>query len=64
VCKPDVVAEALRAARGKAPCASERIATLVGGVAASWDALLANPQRDRFLARLMAVTGQAKGKAA
>jgi len=64
VCKPDVVAEALRAACGKVPCASERIATLVGGVAASWDALLANPQRERFLARLLAVTEQAKGKAA
>jgi beta-N-acetylhexosaminidase len=64
VCKPDVVPEALRAVRGKSPCASERIATLQGGVAPSWDALLANPQRNLFLARLGTLTERTKGKAA
>jgi beta-N-acetylhexosaminidase len=64
VCKPEVVPEALRATRGKSPCADERIATLVGGIAQSWEAMLANPQRSLFRARLATLTEQSTGKAA
>jgi beta-N-acetylhexosaminidase len=60
VCKPDVVPESLTAVRGAAPCAPERVATLQGGVAQSWDALLDNPQRDRFIANIAALGGVGK----
>jgi beta-N-acetylhexosaminidase len=64
VCKPDVVAEALRSCRSRSPCPDERVAMLAGGVAASWEAMLANPQRDRFVTRLAALLEQPTGKAA
>jgi beta-N-acetylhexosaminidase len=52
VCKPDVVAEALVAHRDTSPCDPARVATLTGTVAPTWQALLDNPQRDRFLANV------------
>jgi beta-N-acetylhexosaminidase len=63
VCKPDVVPEALDAVQGAAACAPERVGMLRGGVAQPWDALLDNPQRDRYIARVAALGGVA-GKAA
>jgi beta-N-acetylhexosaminidase len=55
VCRPEVVADALRATRGAEPCPPERIASLGGRVAATWDAMLDNPQRGRFIAGLAAL---------
>ncbi|MGH8123796.1 MAG: beta-N-acetylhexosaminidase [Rudaea sp.] len=52
VCKPEIVDASLRAVRDTAPCDPERLATLAGGIAPTWDALASNPQRDRFIANL------------
>ena len=61
VCRPEAVADALRATRGQAPCPDARLALLSGRVAASWDDLLDNPQRGRFLARLAVLNAPATG---
>ncbi|MET3650859.1 beta-N-acetylhexosaminidase [Dyella japonica] len=61
-CFPDVVDEAIAAVQGRAASAPERLAALRGDVASTWEGLLDNPQRDRFIARiaaLHAVEGQA-----
>jgi beta-N-acetylhexosaminidase len=55
VCKPDVVPEAIAAHRDTAPCDPNRIATLRGRLASTWQALLDNPQRERFVARVTAL---------
>ncbi len=55
VCKPDLVAASLAAVRGFAPCSAERIATLLGRVGSTWDALSTNPQRAAFAARVTAL---------
>src|ERR1700722_866504 len=52
VCKPDAVDEALAAHARSAPCDAAKVASLRGTAAQSWDDLLDNPQRDKFLARL------------
>ncbi|HEY8011976.1 MAG TPA: beta-N-acetylhexosaminidase [Rudaea sp.] len=52
VCKPEIVDASLRAVRDAVPCDPARLATLRGGVASTWDALVSNPQRDRFIAHL------------
>ena len=62
VCKPDVVSEALRTTQGQTPCPSTRVAALCGSLASDWDALIDNPQRNRFLARVAAL--HSEGKAA
>jgi beta-N-acetylhexosaminidase len=56
-CQPEAVDAALEAATQLAlpPCAAERTATLRGAVASTWEALLDNPQRDTFIARLDAL---------
>ena len=59
VCKPEIVPEALATQRGAAPCAPARVATLRGGVAQTWPDLIDNPQRDRFIARLLALDTKA-----
>jgi beta-N-acetylhexosaminidase len=64
VCKPAAVPEALQAARNDTACRTERLATLRGGVAPGWQALLDNPQRDRFLGRLAALDNATAGRAA
>ncbi|NII10403.1 beta-N-acetylhexosaminidase [Oleiagrimonas sp. C23AA] len=51
-CQPDAFEAAIEAVDGLAPCDRARVATLRGEAAAGWDALIDNPQRDRFLARL------------
>jgi beta-N-acetylhexosaminidase len=55
VCKPDVTAAALQATHGVAPCDSARLATLRGGVAQTWDAIVDNPQHALFAAHLAAL---------
>ncbi|MBC6943117.1 MAG: beta-N-acetylhexosaminidase [Xanthomonadales bacterium] len=54
-CSPAIVDEAITAARQHAPCPPERLARLQGAVAPTWQALLDNPQRDLFIARLRAL---------
>ncbi|TLY50877.1 MAG: beta-N-acetylhexosaminidase [Gammaproteobacteria bacterium] len=52
VCKPEIAPAALDAVRDMPPCDPARVATLRGRVAAQWDALCDNPQRDRFVQNL------------
>ena len=59
VCKPDVVEEALAANADTPPCDPAKVATLRGGVAQTWDKLIDNPQRDRFLSRITALNAPA-----
>jgi beta-N-acetylhexosaminidase len=54
-CFPDVVEEALAAMAGVEASFPESLANLRGAVGASWDGLLQNPQRDRFVARITAL---------
>jgi beta-N-acetylhexosaminidase len=55
VCSPALVAESIAAVRGRAPCPADRIATLRGMVASTWQSLVDNPQRTRFIERLAAL---------
>jgi len=64
VCKPEAVADALQACRGRSPCAGDRVAKLAGGPSASWEAMLADPQRERFVGRVSALATTTTGKAA
>lgn len=61
-CQPEAVAPALEAVAGMGlpPCDGERLATLRGAAASTWDALLDNPQRDTFVARLDALRHEEK----
>jgi beta-N-acetylhexosaminidase len=59
-CDPAIVPAALAAATGLVPCEPECLARLSGAAAQTWDALAANPQRDRFIAR-MNESGHDKG---
>lgn len=54
-CQPRALDETLVAARAFEPCKPERVSTLCGGVAGNWQALIDNPQRDRFIARITAL---------
>ncbi|MDR3445503.1 MULTISPECIES: beta-N-acetylhexosaminidase [unclassified Dyella] len=54
-CFPDVVDEAIAAVQGRAAASPERIASLRGAVASTWDGLNDNPQRERFIARIAAL---------
>lgn len=56
-CQPEAVGPALEAAARLRlpPCDGERLATLRGAAASTWDALQDNPQRDTFVARLDAL---------
>ena len=55
VCKPEIVPEALATTRDITPCDLQRVASLCGKVAADWQSLIDNPQRDRFAARVTAL---------
>ncbi len=55
VCKPDVVNEALAAHAKSTPCDGAKVSRLLGSAAQSWDDLVDNPQRDKFLARIGAL---------
>jgi len=54
-CFPEVVDEAIAAVADRAPAHPERLVPLRGAIGASWDSLTDNPQRDRFVARIMAL---------
>lgn len=50
VCAPKLVDEAIESVRGREPCAPERVRTLCGAVASTWQALMDNPQHANFVA--------------
>jgi beta-N-acetylhexosaminidase len=54
-CFPEVVDDALAAFGGSPARMPESLHALRGAVAASWDGLTHNPQRDRFVARITAL---------
>lgn len=54
-CFPDVVPEAIEAVKDRRPSPAERIAPLRGAIGSTWEGLVDNPQRDRFIARVTAL---------
>lgn len=54
-CFPDVVPEAIAAVKGRRPSPVERIAPLRGAIGSTWEGLVDNPQRERFIARVTAL---------
>ncbi len=54
-CFPDVVDEAIASVTADVAAMSPRLTALRGAIGASWDGLLQNPQRDRFVARITAL---------
>jgi beta-N-acetylhexosaminidase len=58
-CGASIVPEALAASRHAEPCAPEKIASLQGAVAQTWQSLVDNPQRDAFVARVTALDAAA-----
>ncbi|HET6912773.1 MAG TPA: beta-N-acetylhexosaminidase [Rhodanobacteraceae bacterium] len=50
VCAPKLVDEAIESVRHREPCAPERVRTLCGAVASTWQALMDNPQHANFVA--------------
>jgi beta-N-acetylhexosaminidase len=54
-CQPAAVEAALNAVRGHTPCDPERVTVLRGAAASTWEGLVDNPQRDRFIARVTAL---------
>lgn len=58
VCRPDMLEATLQAAADLPPCDPARVASLRGAIAATWDALVDNPQRDQFIVRVQALDGE------
>lgn len=54
-CSPAIVDEAIHASMHATPCDPQRLATLQGEVAQTWEALARNPQRGEFADRLAAL---------
>ncbi|HET6545664.1 MAG TPA: beta-N-acetylhexosaminidase [Rhodanobacteraceae bacterium] len=54
-CDPSVVPAALDASARAIPCDPERVARLQGASAQTWEALVDNPQREHFIARVSAL---------
>ncbi|MBA8886067.1 beta-N-acetylhexosaminidase [Dokdonella fugitiva] len=59
-CSPAIVDESIAASAHAPPCDAGRVAALQGAVAQTWDALVSNPQRDAFIARLAELDGAAR----
>lgn len=59
-CNPSIVPESLAAAAGLGACPPERLAALSGAAPQAWDALVDNPQRDTFIARVTALDATAR----
>jgi beta-N-acetylhexosaminidase len=57
-CFPEVVAQAIAAVPAPSPDHAQRLSTLRGAIGASWEGLLDNPQRDRFVARIKALDAE------
>ncbi|MEO8671641.1 MAG: beta-N-acetylhexosaminidase [Tahibacter sp.] len=56
VCSPALVEDSIAAVRGRTPCSEEKLSLLRGLVASTWESLVDNPQRDRFIARVTALS--------
>jgi beta-N-acetylhexosaminidase len=54
-CFPDVVPEAIAAVKGRRLPPPERVAPLRGAIGSTWEGLVDNPQRERFIARVTAL---------
>lgn len=54
-CFPEVVDEAIAAVKGRTAPGVERLAALRGAIGSTWEGLIDNPQRDRFIARITAL---------
>ena len=54
-CFPEVVPEAIAAVEGRVATGVNRLAALRGAVGSTWEGLIDNPQRDRFIARITAL---------
>ncbi|MGF6709480.1 beta-N-acetylhexosaminidase [Luteibacter sp. W1I16] len=54
-CFPDVVPDAIAAVEGRSASPAERFAPLRGAIGSTWEGLVDNPQRDRFIARVTAL---------
>jgi beta-N-acetylhexosaminidase len=54
-CSPAIVDESIAASVNAVPCDPAILANLQGEIAQTWDALIDNPQRDEFIARLLAL---------
>lgn len=54
-CFPEAVDPAIAAVRHRVPLPPQRFASLRGAIGATWAGLMANPQRDRFVARITAL---------
>ncbi|QDE39241.1 beta-N-acetylhexosaminidase [Luteibacter pinisoli] len=54
-CFPDVVPEAIAAVKDRRLSPVERIAPLRGAIGSTWEGLVDNPQRERFIARVTAL---------
>jgi beta-N-acetylhexosaminidase len=52
VCRPEIVPAALQASRNLPPCPPQRVASLSGRLAQTWEAMQDDPQRARFVRRL------------
>lgn len=52
VCHPEMVDAAIGSVHGRAPCAPDKVATLCGSVAETWQALQDDPQHARYVAAL------------
>lgn len=59
-CNPSIVPESLAAAEGLGACPADRMASLCGAAPQAWDALVDNPQRDTFIARVTALDATAR----
>ena len=55
VCGPSLAADAIAAVRGRPSCSPDKLAALRGMVASTWESLVDNPQRHRFISRLIAL---------
>lgn len=59
-CNPSIVPESLAAAEGLGACPADRLAALCGAAPQAWVALVDNPQRDTFIARVTALDATAR----
>ncbi|HET6587168.1 MAG TPA: beta-N-acetylhexosaminidase [Oleiagrimonas sp.] len=57
-CQPEAVEPALAATRDMSPCDPERVGSLRGTVANTWESLEDNPQRNQFIAHIQSLNDE------